>query len=131
MKLAIRIALLLTTLLLGGCGASLSAPQTYELPSVRKIKLGINKMTFEKGDPALILNYETEIPIENVGQLREEANEVWTIFRNDVEAAGLNTAILRAAKNENSGFIRTGKVYGFLIERHDDGRWHWSDDKAK
>jgi len=56
------------------------------------------------------MNYETEIPIENKQALRKEVDEIWSIFRKDVEKAEVNAGVIRATHYEGSGLIRTGKA---------------------
>ncbi|MBA2494658.1 MAG: hypothetical protein H0V31_08185 [Acidobacteria bacterium] len=88
-------------------------------------------MDFPKGDSALVMNYETDISIEDMPELRKEVDEIWEVFQKDVEAANLKAAAIRAVHNENDGFIKIGKGYGFIFIKQDDGTWHWLDDEEK
>ena len=91
----------------------------------------MNKMAFQNGDTALVLNYETDIPIEEKDTLRKEVDEVWSVFQKDVEAANLKIGIIRATHLEGSGFYRNGKGYGFSFVKREDGQWHSTEDKKK
>jgi len=88
-------------------------------------------MDFPKGDSTLVLNYETEIAIENKNELRAEVDEIWSVFKLDVEAANLRSGAIRAVHNETSGIISRGNGYGFAFEQGADGNWHCLDDDKK
>ena len=99
--------------------------QTLKLPSGKQVKVtGVGPMSFQQGGSALVMNYETEIPIENLAALRSEVNEIWGVFQKDVEAAGVKAGVIRATHYEGSGLVRDGKGYGFVYVKGDDGKWH-------
>lgn len=69
----------------------------HRLPSGRAVKvLGVTKMFFSKGDPALMLKYRTDLRLDDQEQLRKEVEVVWQSFRVDVEQAGLKAAIINS-----------------------------------
>lgn len=118
-----------------GCGGSnaqntqnaqaTQTSKTYKLPSGKEIKINaVGKMNFQNGGSALVMNYETEIPIENIKELSKEVEEIWSIFQKDVEQAELKTGIVRASHYEGSGIVRDGKGYGFVYVKGEDGKWH-------
>ncbi len=83
-------------LLISSCSPS---PQykVQKLPSGKEIKiLSMGKMHFAKDLPALTLKYQTDISIENVDLLRQEVEEIWPVFRANVERSGLSKAIVMA-----------------------------------
>ncbi|MGB7208091.1 MAG: hypothetical protein WBD27_05465 [Pyrinomonadaceae bacterium] len=88
-------------------------------------------MDFPKGDPALVMMYETEIPIEHKSKLRKEVDEIWRVFRKDVEASNFKAGAIRAANHESDGYVRTGNGYGFVFIKQEDGSWYCIDDKEK
>jgi len=62
-NMLLKIASVLILLLfIAGCGGSNAQnSQLFKLPSGKEIKVtGMNKMAFQNGDTALILNYETD-----------------------------------------------------------------------
>jgi hypothetical protein len=71
----------------------------------------------------VVINYETEIPIDNMPELAAQADELMKSFQPDIEATGLTSAVLRAAYYEGSGPIREGRGYGFRYEKGADGPW--------
>ena len=86
-------------------------------------------MDFPDGGSALVMNYETEIPIEDKERLRKEVDEIWSVFRKDVEKAEVKAGAIRATHYEGGGLIRNGKGYGFVYVKGDDGKWRLLDDK--
>lgn len=98
--------------------------KNYRLPSGKEIKINnISKVDFPNGDSALVMNYETDISIDDMENLRKEIDEVWSIFKNDVEQAGLKAGVIRATHLEGTGIIRNGKVYGFVFTKNKQGKW--------
>lgn len=128
-----KLASMLILIVAVGCGGTnVQASKLLELPSGKQIKVtGVGRMNFRNGDSALVMNYETDIPIEDMVALRKEVDEIWGVFQKDVEAAQLKTGIIRATHVEGSGFVKTGKGYGFVFEKRDDGRWHCLEDDKK
>jgi hypothetical protein len=89
----------------------------------------VSRIDFPAGDPALVMTYETKVPIDNRVELRKEADEVWEIFRSDVEVANLKAAAIRAVKYDMDSVVRSGKGYGFVFVKRPDGMWHCIDDE--
>jgi hypothetical protein len=123
----------LLLLILSGCSVN-SKPdsQVFKLPSGKQVKItGMKKMDFANSDPALVLNYQTEIPIDDRVALRKEVDEIWGVFQRDVEAANLKGGVIRATHLEGSGLVRNGKGYGFVFVKREDGTWHCLEDDKK
>ncbi len=121
----------LTLLLLAGlsCGSNAQNFKLYKLPSGKEIKVtGVGKMDFPNSDPALVMNYLTDISIDDKTALRKEVDEIWDVFQIDVENAHLKGGVIRATHVEGSGFVKSGKGYGFVFVKRDDGKWHCLDD---
>ena len=93
--------------------------------------LGISVLTFTEGPPALALRYESGINAVNMKELREEADEIWKVFVEDVEAKHLTGAVL-SATNTTPGKDgkRRMKGYRFVYTKDKNGVWH-SADEAK
>lgn len=76
--------------------------------------------------------YKTEIPVENLKELRKEVNELWEVFRKDSEKAEVKAAAIRSVHDEETnGIITNGKGYGFVFEQKDNGTWFCIDDEKK
>jgi hypothetical protein len=115
-----------------GCGKNTAqnsntseVTDTYTLPSGRRIKItSISRMNFTESDPALVMNYQTEIPIENREELRKEKDEVWAIFQTDANNSHLKSAVIKASHMEDDGiFVKHSRTYGFVFHKQDDGTW--------
>jgi hypothetical protein len=117
-------------LTLSGCGSMDSNYTVHRLPSGLEVKvLGVTKMFFAKGDPALMLKHRTDLRIEDQARLRKEVEEVWQAFRVDVERAGVKAAIISAHEPPRRLLIlSTNKSYNFLIQKSEAGVWEFLDD---
>ena len=125
-KLAVALSILVACI---ACSSQAQNFKAFKLPSGKEIKItGMVKMDFPNSDPALVLNYLTDIPIDNKVELRKEIDEVWSVFRVDVEKAKLNAGVIRATHMEGSGFVTSGKGYGYVFVKSDDGQWHCTED---
>jgi hypothetical protein len=104
----------------------------YTLPSGKQIRItAVGPMYFSGGPPALIMNVETDISIDDKAELRKEVDEIWQTFSKDVEQAHMTMGIIRMIHNEGSGWVTHGKGYGFVFEKRADGTWHCLDDDKK
>ena len=134
------LLLFLLTLLVASCspyvkytpGKNISDLQSGDLqqgentlPSGRRIIInGVETMTFNSGEPtALVLNYSTEASLDNKAELRTEVDEVWSLFRKNVEDAHLTVGALRP--------VNGPRGYGFVFRKRDDGTWYCMEDEKK
>ncbi len=119
-------------LMLSGCGSSEPGYTVHKLPSGREVKvLGITQMFFTKGDPALVLKYRTDLKLEDHEQLRKEVEEVWQVFRVDVERAGLKAAVISVQETPTRMLIITkSRGFNFVVKKSDAGAWEFLDDRA-
>jgi hypothetical protein len=125
-KLSILLILLAASF---GCGTTAQNDKSYKLPSGKEIKVtGVGKMDFPNSDAALVMNYLTDISIDDKSALRKEVDEIWSVFQHDVENANLKAGVIRATHVEGTGFVKSGNGYGFVFVKHDDGKWHCLDD---
>ncbi|HZR18472.1 MAG TPA: hypothetical protein VFE51_14360 [Verrucomicrobiae bacterium] len=90
---------------------------------------GVHKMDFPNGDSALVLEYETSVPISSTAALRKEVDWIWEAFRLDVENAKLTNGVIRATHPEGTGLVTQSKGYGFVFTKRDDGKWHCLEDE--
>ena len=124
-KLAVALPILVTCI---ACSSQAQNYKAFKLPSGKEIRItGMVKMDFPNSAPALVLNYLTDIPIDDRVRLRQEIDEVWSVFRVDVEKAKLNAGVIRVTHMEGSGLVKSGKGYGYVFVKRDDG-WHCTED---
>jgi hypothetical protein len=99
-----------------GCAPSGPGPGTYKVTA-------IYEMHFSADEPALVLEYETAIPIDDMAALRREVEGIWEDFRPRVEKAGLKFGAIRATHYESGLVFRRGRGYGFAFAKGADGQW--------
>ena len=130
--MSIRLALILIFLAVSGsCRYQGPAFKPLKLPSGKEIKVTtITKMNFPNSGPALVMNYLTEISMDDMTALRNEVQEVWSVFQTDVENEHLDAAVIRATHMEGSSLVKTGKGYGFVFVKR-DGQWRLLEDTKK
>ncbi len=80
-------------------------------------------MHFSQGEPALMVKYETLVPIGDVTRLGLEADEVWAHFSPDADRAGLRNGILAATTPSTGGIITTSQGYNFVFVKSQEGTW--------
>jgi hypothetical protein len=114
---------LLVCLVVISC-SSRSNYSEHKLPSGRVIKvIGIMKMSFSQGEPALMLRYYTDISITtNASELQKEVQEIWEEFRSDVETSKLSTAIISANEMPH-GIISQTHGFNFTFKKQSNGEW--------
>src|SRR5947209_4441118 len=80
------------------CSSAAQMAKEATLPSGKKIKiLGVGRMYFTNGSPpALMLKYQTGLKITDMVALEKEVNEIWSVFKADVERAGLTAGMVSA-----------------------------------
>src|ERR1039457_3618313 len=100
-----RILLMIAfTLMLVGCGSGQPTYQIKTLASGRHVKvLKVMTMHFSNNSPALMLDYQTDITINDKATLEAEVDDIWESFRSEVEKAKLERAIIKA-NEKPSGF---------------------------
>ena len=91
----------------------------------------IHQMDFTNGDSALVMEYQTDIPMDKMVALRSEVDWIWDAFVVDVENARLKTGVIRAVHSNGTGIVSTSKGYGFVFVKRDDGKWHCLQDEKK
>lgn len=128
MRIKLSLTAMLLLVSLSGCN---NAPNytLFKLPSGKEIKItSTGKMNFASGGAALVMSYLTDVAIDDKVPLRQEVDEIWSVFQHDVEKADLKSGVIRATHLEGGGFIKNGKGYGFVFVKREDGKWHCLDD---
>jgi hypothetical protein len=111
-------------LLLVACTPAPPPVQLVTLPSGKQVKvLGLYKISFSKDVPALMLKYETAIPLDDRQKLTQEADAIWRSFYADVEKAHLTTGVISANEHPTGLFVASGRGFNFVYNRRPDGSW--------
>jgi hypothetical protein len=81
----------------------------------------ISELHFAPGGdpPALKMNYFTKIPQSNLPALAQESNQIWEIFRGQVEKGGYNAGVITAEQS----LKMDGRNYTFVWKKQADGSW--------
>ena len=124
MTRSLSVLCLVMSLSLIGCTRS---PDFTErtLPSGRTVKLmGMGPMVLKEGT-ALMLRYRTDLAIDNIPSLQQEADDIWSVFRIDADKAGVTTAIISATDTPKSTGVISSKNRGcnFVYHKSPDGHW--------
>ena len=114
--------------------ASCTTSPTYKastLPSGKLVRImGIRQINFSQGAPALMLQYQTDLKVSDKAALRAEVDEIWPVFKNDVEHANLKDAIINANEVPQGFIIKKSNSYNFVYEKQPDGTWNCLDDTS-
>ena len=129
-----KILLLCLVVLTASFSSTALQGQTLKLPSGRLVKvLGVGRIEFSQGAPALMMKYETDLKMNDLKAVRKEADEIWSsVFQAEVEKAGLQGGILSATEKATGFLFQKANGYNFVYEKRADGKWHClDDDKSK
>jgi tetratricopeptide (TPR) repeat protein len=125
----ILAALFLSVSVLAAGFGQADAAQRVELPSGSVIIVeSVGKGYFAgEGAWALVLNYQSEIPLSNTAGLRAEAKEIWRHFLGRMaEQAEVMDAVVVASEELASsilGIAKTKKTHAFVFTRDEGGGW--------
>jgi hypothetical protein len=92
--------------------------------------IAVVKWHFSNSSPALMLKYQTDLKISDRPALRKEVNEIWSVFKADVEKANLTAGIISANEAPQGSIIQESNGYNFVFEKV-DGTWRLLDDAEK
>lgn len=107
-----------------GCATNSANYKTVSLPSGKQIKvMGIQRIYFSKGAPALMLKYQTDVDLSDKAALRSEADEIWPMFKKNVDQENLGSAIIIANAVPQGILLKTVRSYNFVYEKTADGTW--------
>ena len=101
--------------------------QVETLPNGKQLKvLSINTVNMATPNGAvrfLRLDYQTDLAISDVDALRDEVDQIWPYFKNNVEQAGMDEAIIRANSAPTGTIIQETSSHGFAYKKGPDGKW--------
>jgi hypothetical protein len=100
------------------------APSVLRLASGKEVKvLSITRTTLHGSDePAVSLQYVTDISISETEKLYSEAEQVWAAFRPIAEREKVHAAVV-TANEPASGFLSMSKGAGWAWKQRADGSW--------
>jgi len=121
----LKFILVLATVFIASCSSD-SQNTIQKLPSGKEIKiLSIGKIFLKKDKPVLMLKYQTDVDIKNVDLLRKEVEEIWPMFRINVEKSKYSNAIIAATSQPVKKFLifSTNNSYNFVASKKENGIW--------
>ena len=101
--------------------------QVETLPNGKQLKvLGINTVNMATPNGMLSflrLDYQTDLEMSDVEALEKEADEIWPYFKNNVEQAGLDEAIIRANSAPVGTIVQEKSTRAFAYKKGPDDKW--------
>src|SRR5580658_3335176 len=124
-------ASILSVTLLFVCSSAVIAGQSLTLGSGASVEiLNVGPLQSTKGWSALVLKYQTSIPLTEMKSLRDEVNEIWDRFEVDVEHGNFQSAIISANEPAKGPIVTTNNSYNFIFEKT-DGSWRTLESKER
>lgn len=124
MNTVYKVILLFPLIILLSCGNSQPKYEIHKLTSGKEVKVfGIGKIHFTNDDPALMLKYYTDINLDDKDSLIKEVDEIWPVFKINVESSKLNAAIISANDLPKGVIISKNRSYNFIFQRNTNGEW--------
>lgn len=104
--------------------------QVQTLPNGKQLKvIRVTKMYSTNGvNKWLILDYQTDLQIADVDALKKETDQIWPYFKNDVEQAGMDEALIRANSAPAGTIIQKSESHGVAYKKAIDGTWSHAGD---
>ena len=101
--------------------------KVHALPNGMQLKV-INltkvQMVTPNGPASFLrLDYQTDLKISDIDALKKEVDQIWPYFKNDVEQAGLNEAIIRANTAPTGTIIQESSSHAFAYKKEPNGTW--------
>ena len=128
----VRASLTLTigALALLACGDAIPPFQLVELAPGESFKvLTTNPITLRSGEPAIIVSYETDVPLDDRERLRAEAKRIWKHFAPMAEKRGDVAGVISAFTPERPGWDRRRDNLQILVRREASGDWRQSEER--
>jgi hypothetical protein len=121
---SILISLILTLL----CACSVGPKyQVQTLPNGMQLKV-INVSKVQMATPNGVvrymrLDYQTDLSISDIDALKNEADQIWPYFKNNVEQAGLSEATIRANTAPTGTIVQKSSSHAFAYKKAANGVW--------
>ena len=93
------------------------------LPSGRSVRLLALAQTGPDTQPAVLLRYETMLPLENAAAVRGEAGEVWDKLRGQIESEGASAAVLQPTGSVSGWVFPFASSRKFSWRKNEGGQW--------
>jgi len=122
-----KTILITITLFVLGCDSSLPQQGTITLSSGKAFKIvGVSKVTSDEYPPTIIIQYETDLIVENTPELRNQVQEIWQVVKKDVESEHYNRAIISALNHKKILLYESNKYWNYVFQKVDSADWSLS-----
>ena len=126
----VSLALKIGALSLLACGDPIPPFQIVELAPGESIKmLNTGPIKLRSGEPAIIVSYETDVPLDDRERLRAEAQRIWEHFAPSAEERGARAGVISVFTPERPGWERGRDNLQILVRRDDSGDWAQGEER--
>lgn len=94
-----------------------------ELGAGRSVRLLALARTGPESDPAVLLRYETDLPMHQAAATLAEAKQVWERLRSQIGSEGARAAVLQATGSVEGWVFPFASSRKFAWTRRDGGEW--------
>lgn len=103
-------------------GWNVNRNQKVTLPSGKQIIIdAVGKIYYRKSEPGIMLQYSTNLDLENIELLQKEVDEIWSLFRKEADESGLNSVVISANSLQTKKlFISNRKTRNFVFIKEDE-----------
>ncbi len=116
-------------LVLSACGSGpITHPQKLSSGDTIRV-LSLQRMTFSKGPPAIVLRYETDLRLDDQEKLTAEVDKIAPDVLREAEKAGLSDAAIISCEKPSGWPIYHSRNYGFTWAKNAAGSWVRHEDK--
>jgi len=78
-------------------GFNVARNKKITLPSGNKIVVdAVGKIYYRKSEPGIMLQYSTNLNMEDAELLKSEVDEVWSLFKKEADESGLDSVVISA-----------------------------------
>ena len=113
------------------CQSQIQPTREVTLPSGKKVKvIAVGQLNFSNDSPALMLKYQTDLRTSDLPALHKEVDEIWSMYKGDVEKANLTNAIISANEVPQGLIFKNANGYNFVFKKL-DGAWRLVSDSEK
>ena len=104
-------------------------PKRNAVPIILKngnnIILKSKGIAFGKGWKALKIDYQTQIPLDQINILRKEAKLVWELFKKEANESDYKNGVIMACEPpiKTGFFTKSTNAYTFVLKKNNEGEW--------
>jgi len=122
--MSLRLSVAVLFAMVAGCRGGGPPTNPVKLSSGKTIRVrAVGPLYFTQASPALNLQYETDLTIDDRQALTHEVTEIWQDFRRDADRGNFQAAVITAHEKARGFIITQNRSYNFVFDRRPDGSW--------